>query len=142
MVAVEGNVLGLFGVTRRVLFDVSVQKARTEAFFSKPRRPFCVHGGFFSYVARAVADDILNGSSPQVGIDLYTGFLPDRIETLRRTFSTEITSGALLMSLQLIWSRVGGGLHVHSGCSMASKFFRQIPRTTWVGRAIGLSATE
>ena len=98
VVDVEGNVLGLFRTSDAPVFgfDVSVQKARTAAFFSKPNAGALLRAaGFGAYVDRAIADGLsLNGSiafsDRAIGF-LHRPFFPDGIDnTAAGPFSTEI----------------------------------------------------
>lgn len=82
----EGRVLGIFRTTDAPVFgfDVSAQKARTAALFSRSNAGALIRGaGFGSYVDRANADGInLNGSNAfsarAVGF-LHRPFYPDGI---------------------------------------------------------------
>jgi uncharacterized protein GlcG (DUF336 family) len=98
VVDVEGNVLGLFRTSDAPVFgfDVSVQKARTAAFFSKANAGAVLRGaGFGTYADRAAADGLqLNGaiafSDRAIGF-LHRPFFPDGIDnTAAGPFSTEI----------------------------------------------------
>jgi len=99
VVDVEGNVLGLFRSSDAPVFgfDVSVQKARTAAFFSKSNAGAMLRAaGFATYADRAAADGLqLNGniafSDRAVGF-LHRPFFPDGIDnTAAGPFSTEIS---------------------------------------------------
>jgi len=98
VVDVEGNVLGVFRTSDAPVFgfDVSVQKARAAAFFSKANAGALLRGaGFGSYADRAATDGLqLNGavafSDRAVGF-LHRPFFPDGIDnTAAGPFSTEI----------------------------------------------------
>ncbi|HJR07349.1 MAG TPA: heme-binding protein [Pyrinomonadaceae bacterium] len=86
VVDTEGRVLGIFRTTDAPIFgfDVSVQKARTAALFSRVNGGVLLRGaGFGSYVDRAAADGVnLNGtvafSARAVGF-LHRPFYPDGI---------------------------------------------------------------
>ncbi|MFL6333569.1 MAG: heme-binding protein [Pyrinomonadaceae bacterium] len=84
VVDVEGNVLGIFRTTDAPVFgfDVSVQKARTAAFYSNRNAGALLRAaGFGSYVDRAAADGLkLDGSiafSDRAGGFLSRPFYPD-----------------------------------------------------------------
>jgi uncharacterized protein GlcG (DUF336 family) len=84
VVDVDGNVLGIFRTTDAPVFgfDVSVQKARTAAFFSNRNAATLLRAaGFGSYVERANADGLrLDGSvafSDRAGGFLSRPFYPD-----------------------------------------------------------------
>ncbi len=98
VVDTEGRVLGLFRQPDAPVFgfDVSVQKARTAAFYSSPTAAAQLRAaGFGSYVDRAAADGLkLDGSvafsDRAVGF-LHRPFFPDGInDTAAGPFSTEI----------------------------------------------------
>ncbi|MEA2207002.1 MAG: hypothetical protein QOE77_3778 [Blastocatellia bacterium] len=97
VVDVAGNVLGLFRTSDAPVFgfDVSVQKARTAAFFSKANAGALLRSaGFGVYADRAAADGLqLNGaiafSDRAIGF-LHRPFFPDGIDnTPAGPFSTE-----------------------------------------------------
>ena len=98
VVDTEGRVLGLFRQQDAPVFgfDVSVQKARTAAFYSSANAAAVLRGaGFGTYVDRAAADGLLlNGSvafSDRAGGFLHRPFFPDGINnTAAGPFSTEI----------------------------------------------------
>ena len=98
VVDTEGRVLGLFRQQDAPVFgfDVSVQKARTAAFYSSANAAAVLRGaGFGRYVDRAAADGLLlNGSvafSDRAGGFLHRPFFPDGINnTAAGPFSTEI----------------------------------------------------
>ncbi|MEP6742599.1 MAG: heme-binding protein [bacterium] len=99
VVDTAGRVLGLFRQQDAPVFgfDVSVQKARTAAFFSSANAATLIRGaGFGRYVDRAAADGLrLDGSiaftDRAVGF-LHRPFFPDGIDnTAAGPFSTEIT---------------------------------------------------
>jgi uncharacterized protein GlcG (DUF336 family) len=98
VVDVAGNVLGLFRTSDAPVFgfDVSVQKARTAAFFSRTDAGALLRGaGFAAYADRAAADGLaLNGtvafSDRAIGF-LHRPFFPDGIDnTAAGPFSTEL----------------------------------------------------
>lgn len=98
VVDVEGRVLGVFRMHDAPVFgfDVSVQKARSAAFFSKPDAGALLRAaGFGSYVDRAAADGLrLDGaiaySNRTIGF-LHRPFFPDGIpNTQAGAFSTPI----------------------------------------------------
>jgi uncharacterized protein GlcG (DUF336 family) len=98
VVDTEGRVLGLFRQQDAPVFgfDVSVQKARTAAFYSRANAGAVLRAaGFGSYVDRAAADGLmLNGSvafsDRAVGF-LHRPFFPDGINNAAAgPFSTEI----------------------------------------------------
>ena len=99
VVDVDGTVLGIFRTTDAPVFgfDVSVQKARTAAFFSNRNAATLLRGaGFGSYVDRAAADGIgLDGSiafSDRAGGALSRPFYPDGLNpNPAGPFSREIT---------------------------------------------------
>ncbi len=110
VVDTNGVVLGLFRQQDAPVFgfDVSVQKARTAAFFSSASAGSLLTGaGFGSYVGRAAADGIrLDGSVAFT--DRATGFLhrpffPDGInDTAAGPFSTELNQWSVFnVGLQL-----------------------------------------
>ena len=126
VVDTNGVVLGLFRQQDAPVFgfDVSVQKARTAAFFSSPAAGSTLSGaGFGSYVSRANADGIkLDGST--AFSDRATGFLhrpffPDGInDTAAGPFSTELNQWSVFnvgLQLDLIktnFQAALGGAHV------------------------------
>jgi uncharacterized protein GlcG (DUF336 family) len=93
-----GNVLGLFRQADAPVFgfDVSVQKARTAAFYSKASAGLELRGfGLGSFVDRALADGLrLDGSvafTDRAGGFLHRPFFPDGIDnTAAGPFSTGI----------------------------------------------------
>lgn len=98
VVDAAGGVLGIFRQRDAPIFgfDVSVQKARTAAFFSSPSAgPLLRGAGFSSYADRAVADGLkLDGSiafsERAIGF-LHRPFFPDGInDTQAGPFSTGI----------------------------------------------------
>src|SRR6266516_1865652 len=99
VVDLEGNVLGVFRTSDAPVFgfDVSVQKARTAAFYSNANAGGLLRGaGFGSFVDRANADGLqLNGSiafTDRAGGFLHRPFFPDGIDnTAAGPFSTAIT---------------------------------------------------
>jgi len=99
VVDTNGVVLGVFRQQDAPVFgfDVSVQKARTAAFYSNPAAAALLRGaGFGGYVDRAAADGLmLNGSvafTDRAGGFLHRPFFPDGINnTAAGPFSTEIT---------------------------------------------------
>ena len=98
VVDLEGNVLGVFRTSDAPVFgfDVSVQKARTAAFYSNANAGVLLRGaGFGSFVDRANADGLqLNGSiafTDRAGGFLHRPFFPDGIDnTAAGPFSTEL----------------------------------------------------
>src|SRR6266516_1546765 len=98
VVDLEGNVLGVFRTSDAPVFgfDVSVQKARTAAFYSNANAGGLLRGaGFGSFVDRANADGLqLNGSiafTDRAGGFLHRPFFPDGIDnTAAGPFSTEL----------------------------------------------------
>jgi uncharacterized protein GlcG (DUF336 family) len=110
VVDTNGVVLGLFRQQDAPVFgfDVSVQKARTAAFFSSSGAGSLLSGaGFGSYVNRAAADGInLDGSvafsDRAIGF-LHRPFFPDGInDTAAGPFSTEINQWSVFnVGLQL-----------------------------------------
>ena len=110
VVDTEGRVLGLFRQQDAPVFgfDVSVQKARSAAFFSSPTAAAQLRAaGFGSYVDRAAADGVkLDGSvaftDRAVGF-LHRPFFPDGInEAAAGPFSTEINQWSVFnVGLQL-----------------------------------------
>ncbi len=99
VVDASGTVLGLFRQLDAPVFgfDVSVQKARSAAFFSRSDTGALLTGaGFSSYVSRAAADGIqLNGtvafSDRAIGF-LHRPLFPDGINnTAAGPFSTSLT---------------------------------------------------
>ena len=110
VVDTEGRVLGLFRQLDAPVFgfDVSVQKARTAAFYSGPTAAAQLRAaGFGSYVDRAAADGLkLDGSvafTDRAGGFLHRPFFPDGInETAAGPFSTEINQWSVFnVGLQL-----------------------------------------
>ena len=99
VVDLEGNVLGVFRTSDAPVFgfDVSVQKARTAAFYSNANAGALLRGaGFGLFVDRANADGLqLNGSiafTDRAGGFLHRPFFPDGIDnTGAGPFSTGIT---------------------------------------------------
>ena len=98
VVDANGIVLGVFRTTDAPVFgfDVSVQKARTAAFFSRANAGALLGGaGFGSYVSRAASDGVqLNGaialSDRAIGF-LHRPFFPDGINnTAAGPFSTPL----------------------------------------------------
>ena len=114
---VDGRVLGVFRQSDAPVFgfDVSVQKARTAAFFARSDAANQLRAnGFGSYVDRAVADGLpLNGaiafSERGLGF-LHRPFLPDGInDTAAGPFSTAIGAWSPFnvgLQLDLIINRV------------------------------------
>jgi len=100
VVDASGNVLGVFRQLDAPVFgfDVSVQKARTAAFFSNASAAVLLNGaGLPSYVSRAAADGIrLDGSvafTDRANGFLHRPFFPDGINnTAAGPFSTEISA--------------------------------------------------
>jgi uncharacterized protein GlcG (DUF336 family) len=94
----EGKVLGLFRQQDAPVFgfDVSVQKARTAAFYSSASAAALLRtAGFGSYVDRAAADGLLlNGAvafTDRAGGFLHRPFFPDGINnSAAGPFSTEL----------------------------------------------------
>jgi uncharacterized protein GlcG (DUF336 family) len=94
-----GTVLGVFRQLDAPVFgfDVSVQKARTAAFFSSANAGLLLRGaGFAAYADRAVADGLqLNGSiafTDRAGGFLHRPFFPDGINnSAAGPFSTELS---------------------------------------------------
>ncbi|MBV8855949.1 MAG: heme-binding protein [Acidobacteria bacterium] len=99
VVDVDGNVLGIFRTTDAPVFgfDVSVQKARTAAFYSNRNAGALLRAaGFGSYVDRAAADGLrLDGSvafTDRAGGFLSRPFYPDGLNpNPAGPFSREIT---------------------------------------------------
>lgn len=99
VVDVEGTVLGIFRTTDAPVFgfDVSVQKARTAAFFSNRNAAALLRGaGFGTYVDRAAADGLrLDGTvafSDRAAGALARPFYPDGLNpNPAGPFSREIT---------------------------------------------------
>ncbi|HEY6189560.1 MAG TPA: heme-binding protein [Pyrinomonadaceae bacterium] len=98
VVDVAGQVLGVFRITDAPVFgfDVSVQKARTAAFFSRSNAAAMLRGaGFASYADRAATDGLqLDGSiafsARAIGF-LHRPFFPDGInDTNPGPFSTPL----------------------------------------------------
>src|SRR5215212_4182289 len=110
VVAVAGKVLGIFRTTDAPVFgfDVSVQKARTAAFFSNRNAGALLRAaGFGSYADRAAADGIkLDGAvafSDRAGGALSRPFYPDGLNpNPAGPFSREITE----------WSVFNDGLQI------------------------------
>ncbi len=110
VVDVDGNVLGIFRTTDAPVFgfDVSVQKARTAAFFSNRNAGTLLRAaGFGSYVDRAAADGIrLDGAiafSDRAAGALARPFYPDGLNpNPAGPFSREITE----------WSVFNDGLQI------------------------------
>jgi uncharacterized protein GlcG (DUF336 family) len=98
VVDTQGKVLGLFRQQDAPVFgfDVSVQKARTAAFYSSPGAATQLRAaGFGSYVDRAAADGLkFDGSvafTDRAGGFLHRPFFPDGInDTAAGPFSTEL----------------------------------------------------
>ena len=98
VVDAAGNVLGVFRQLDAPVFgfDVSVQKARTAAFYSSASAGTLLRGaGFSSYADRALADGLkLDGSvafTDRAGGFLHRPFFPDGINnTAAGPFSTEL----------------------------------------------------
>jgi uncharacterized protein GlcG (DUF336 family) len=98
VVDTTGRVLGLFRQRDAPVFgfDVSVQKARTAAFYSSPTAAAVLRAaGLGSYVDRAAADGLrLDGSvafTDRAGGFLHRPFFPDGIDnTAAGPFSTEL----------------------------------------------------
>jgi uncharacterized protein GlcG (DUF336 family) len=110
VVDTQGKVLGLFRLSDAPVFgfDVSVQKARTAAFFSGAGAATSLRGaGLGSYVDRAAADGLgLNGSiafTDRAGGFLHRPFFPDGINnTAAGPFSTPINQWSIFnLGLQL-----------------------------------------
>jgi len=106
----NGVVLGVFRQTDAPVFgfDVSVQKARTAAFYSGANAGAVLRAaGFGSYVTRAAADGLrLDGSvafTDRAGGFLHRPFFPDGINnTAAGPFSTEINNWSVFnLGLQL-----------------------------------------
>src|SRR5205814_6287322 len=106
----SGGVLGVFRQTDAPVFgfDVSVQKARTAAFYSGANAGVLLRGaGFGSYVDRAAADGLkLDGSvalTDRAGGFLHRPFFPDGINnTAAGPFSTELNNWSVFnVGLQL-----------------------------------------
>ena len=99
VVDASGNVLGVFRQLDAPVFgfDVSVQKARTAAFYSNASAAALLNGaGFGSYVSRAAADGLrLDGSvafTDRAGGFLHRPFFPDGINnTAAGPFSTPLS---------------------------------------------------
>ena len=98
VVDASGTVLGVFRQLDAPVFgfDVSVQKARTAAFYSNASAAALLNGaGFGNYVARAAADGLrLDGSvafTDRAGGFLHRPFFPDGINnTAAGPFSTPL----------------------------------------------------
>ena len=110
VVDTEGRVLGLFRQEDAPVFgfDVSVQKARTAAFFSGANAAMLLRGaGLGSYVDRAAADGLrLDGSvafTDRASGFLHRPFFPDGInDTAAGPFSREINQWSVFnVGLQL-----------------------------------------
>src|SRR5205814_5277890 len=110
VVDTEGRVLGLFRQQDAPVFgfDVSVQKARTAAFYSNANAASLLRGaGCGGYVTRAAADGLrLDGSvafTDRAGGFLHRPFFPDGINnTAAGPFSTEINNWSVFnVGLQL-----------------------------------------
>jgi len=110
VVDTEGRVLGLFRQLDAPVFgfDVSVQKARTAAFYSSATAATSLRAaGLGSYVDRAATDGLLlNGSvafTDRAGGFLHRPFFPDGIDnTAAGPFSTEINQWSVFnVGLQL-----------------------------------------
>ena len=106
----NGVVLGVFRQQDAPIFgfDVSVQKARTAAFYSNANAASLLRGaGFGGYVTRAAADGLrLDGSvafTDRAGGFLHRPFFPDGINnTAAGPFSTEINNWSVFnVGLQL-----------------------------------------
>jgi uncharacterized protein GlcG (DUF336 family) len=106
----NGVVLGIFRQQDAPVFgfDVSVQKARTAAFFSNANAAALLRGaGFGSYVDRAAADGLkLDGSvafTDRAGGFLHRPFFPDGINnTAAGPFSTAVNQWSVFnVGLQL-----------------------------------------
>jgi uncharacterized protein GlcG (DUF336 family) len=121
----NGVVLGVFRQTDAPVFgfDVSVQKARTAAFYSGANAATLLGAaGFGSYVTRAAADGLrLDGSvafTDRAGGFLHRPFFPDGINnTTAGPFSTEINNWSVFnvgLQLDLIKTNLqtvlGGGV--------------------------------
>lgn len=99
VVDAAGTVLGVFRQLDAPVFgfDVSVQKARTAAFYSSATASALLRGaGFSSYADRALADGLkLDGSiafTDRAGGFLHRPFFPDGInDTAAGPFSTELS---------------------------------------------------
>ena len=99
VVDAAGKVLGVFRQVDAPVFgfDVSVQKARTAAFYSNANAAALLSGaGFNNYVGRAAADGLkLDGSvafTDRAGGFLHRPFFPDGIDnTAAGPFSTSIS---------------------------------------------------
>jgi uncharacterized protein GlcG (DUF336 family) len=99
VVDANGKVLGVFRQLDAPVFgfDVSVQKARTAAFYSNANAASLLSGaGFNNYVARAAADGLrLDGSvafTDRAGGFLHRPFFPDGInDTAAGPFSTALS---------------------------------------------------
>jgi uncharacterized protein GlcG (DUF336 family) len=110
VVDAAGNVLGVFRTADAPVFgfDVSVQKARTAAFYSNATAGALLRGaGFGSYADRALADGLrLDGSvafTDRAAGFLHRPFFPDGINnTAAGPFSTAITEWSVFnVGLQL-----------------------------------------
>ena len=124
VVDVDGQVLGLFRTDDAPVFgfDVSVQKARTAAFFSRSNTAALLRGaGLASYADRAAADGLqLDGSvaysTRAIGF-LHRPFFPDGIDgTAPGPFSTPVNEWSVFnVGLQLdlikanLLAALGGG---------------------------------
>ena len=112
----NGVVLGLFRLTDAPVFgfDVSVQKARTAAFYSGANAGALLRGaGFGSYVDRAAADGLkLDGSiafTDRAGGFLHRPFFPDGINnSAAGPFSRELNEWSVFnVGLQLDLIKTG-----------------------------------
>ncbi len=110
VVDAKGVVLGVFRISDAPVFgfDVSVQKARTAAFYSSANAGALLRAaGFGSYVDRALADGLkLDGSfafTDRAGGFLHRPFFPDGINnSAAGPFSTEINNWSVFnVGLQL-----------------------------------------
>ncbi|HEX8474364.1 MAG TPA: heme-binding protein [Pyrinomonadaceae bacterium] len=121
VVDVEGNVLGVFRMVDAPVFgfDVSVQKARSAAFFSKANAGGSLRAaGFGSYVDRAADDGLrLDGSiafsDRAIGF-LHRPFFPDGIpNTDAGTFSTPLNKWSVFnvgLQLDLVKTNLGASV--------------------------------
>ncbi|HEX8776445.1 MAG TPA: heme-binding protein [Pyrinomonadaceae bacterium] len=116
VVDVAGQVLGVFRINDAPVFgfDVSVQKARTAAFFSKSNAAALLRGAVFaSYADRAAADGLqLDGSIAYSGRAvgfLHRPFFPDGInDTAPGPFSTPLNEWSVFnVGLQLDLVKAG-----------------------------------
>lgn len=131
----EGNVLGVFRMTDAPVFgfDVSVQKARTAAFYSNQKAAALLRGaGLGSYVDRAGADGLkLDGSiafTDRAGGFLHRPFFPDGIDnTAPGPFSTAISEWSVFndgLQLDLIRSNLIAAL---GGASVSCTSIPNLP---------------